>query len=776
MTAAPTSAPEIRADSAAEAGAGSCCAKSRAAPAVKISAAPPAERDAAQTLRLDVTGMSCASCAGRVESALKSVSGVHDATINLALERADVTATAAVRAADLVAAVEHAGYHARPRADDPAARRAAAARAEAENAAEERRTVFVLIVSALLTLPLLAQMIAMVSPLPLHLSPWVELALATPVQIIAGARFYRGAFKALRGGSANMDVLVALGTSAAFFYSLYRVLTEGMAAQGHLYFEASAVILTLVIFGKLLETRAKRSTTAAVRTLMALRPETANRLDGDGVTTVAVSELRLGDHVLVRPGERVPVDGSVVEGASELDEALITGESLPVTKTQGSDVTAGTINGSGALTVKATALGEDTTLSRIIRLVENAQSGKAPVQKLVDKVASIFVPVVVVIALATFAGWWLATADVEAAMVAAVSVLVIACPCALGLATPTALVAGTGAAARSGILVKDISALETAARVDTVVFDKTGTLTEGRPEVTDIHAFDGKPDRLLLIAASAQMASEHPLAHAMLRAAEARGLKLSRPKNAQAYVGEGLVAEVAGEPVAIGNAALIDRLGIDHFTADTLRRQMEEQAKTTVMVAIAGRVVGVIAMADRPRDSARDGIAELKARGVRTQMLTGDTQTVARAIADAIGLDDIAAGVKPEGKSTAIEALKDKGGVVAMVGDGVNDAPALAAADIGIAMGTGADVAMETAGITLMRSDPRLVAAALDVSRATVRKIRQNLFWAFIYNVVGIPLAAAGLLSPAIAGAAMAMSSVSVVTNAGLLRRWKAKV
>lgn len=735
-----------------------------------------ANQDAEKSYRLDVTGMSCASCAGRVESALKAVPGVSDASINLALERADVIAQANLGADVLVAAVEDAGYGAKALDDDPAMRRAAREQAEAEAAAEEHRTLKILIFSIALTAPLLAQMVTMAFGVAMHLHPVVELVLATPVQIVAGARFYRGAFKALRGGSANMDVLVALGTSAAFFYSLYRVITLGAGATGHLYFEASAVILTLVMLGKLLEARAKRSTTSAVRSLMALRPEIANRIKGETIEIVAVARLRLGDHILVRPGERVPVDGKVIEGMSELDEAMVTGESLPVAKKPGSDITAGTINGSGALTIEATALGEDTTLARIIKLVENAQAGKAPVQKLVDQVASIFVPVVVAIAFVTFAGWWVIGGALEPALIAAVSVLVIACPCALGLATPTALVAGTGAAARSGILVKDISALEAATKVDTVVFDKTGTLTQGRPEVTDIHAFDGKGDRLLLIAASAQMASEHPLAHAMVRAAQARGLTLSRPSKFEAHVGEGLIAEVAGQPVAIGNTALIDRLRIDHFTADNLRRSLEEQAKTTVMVALAGKVIGVIAMADRPRDGAREAIAALKTMGISTRMLSGDTQQVARSIAETIGIDAVSASVKPDGKAAAIDTLRKNGATVAMVGDGVNDAPALAAADIGIAMGSGADVAMETAGITLMRSDPRLVAAAIEVSRATVKKIRQNLFWAFVYNVVGIPLAAAGLLSPAIAGAAMAMSSVSVVTNAGLLRRWKAKV
>ncbi|WP_321334291.1 heavy metal translocating P-type ATPase [Breoghania sp.] len=731
---------------------------------------------ALHSVQLDITGMTCAACATRVEKLLSRVEGVDTASVNLALERADLAVNDNVAVKTLVAAVEKGGYHAYPRAASAEKRRQEREEREAAAHREERRAFAIFLLSLILSAPLVAQMIAMTAGLQFHLTPIVELLLATPVQIIAGMRFYRGAFKALRGGSANMDVLVALGTSAAFFYSLYHVITLGSAATGHLYFEASAVILTLIVFGKLLEARARRSTTAAVRSLMALRPDSATRLTETGTEVVPVSALRVGDLVLVKPGEKVPADGVIREGASEMDEALITGESLPVLRSEGDTVTAGTINGSSALSVEATALGEDTTLARIIRLVENAQTGKAPVQRLVDRVSAIFVPTVVAIAALTFAGWMVFGGTFEQALIAAVSVLVIACPCALGLATPTALVAGTGAAARSGILMKDIQALEVAVHVDTVVFDKTGTLTEGRPQVTDILAFDGNADRLLRIAASAQTASEHPLAGAMVRAAQERGLELARPMQFEAHTGRGLVAHIAGQKVMIGNAALLDEFGIDHFTADNMRRDLENRGRTSVMVAIAGRTVGVIAMADQPREGAKEAIEQLKAMGIRTLMLTGDSPAVARTIAGGLGLDDVEAGVPPDGKAAHIEALRKAGGTVAMVGDGLNDAPALASADIGIAMGSGTDVALETAGITLMRSDPRMVSSALEVSKATVAKIRQNLFWAFVYNVVGIPLAAIGLLSPAIAGAAMAMSSVSVVTNAGLLRRWKARV
>ncbi|NRG17236.1 copper-translocating P-type ATPase [Rhizobiales bacterium] len=731
--------------------------------------------EALKTVRLDVIGMTCAACSTRVEKVLSRMPGVAHASVNLPLETAEIDAVESMDPDALIRAVEKAGYEAKVHDDRAKNRRADSEEANARANAYERRTFLLLVFSALLSLPLIAPMIAMPFGLEIAIPALVQLALATPVQIFAGARFYVGAFKALRGGGANMDVLVTLGTSAAYGYSLFQIIALGPQHAGHLYFEASAVILTLILFGKLLELRAKRTTTSAIRSLMALRPDVAHRITDSGLETISVDDLREGDRILVKPGERVPADGEILEGESELDESLITGESLPISKEPGSEVIAGTINGSGALTVRTTALDENTKLARIIRLVEAAQTGKAPVQHLVDRVSAVFVPVIVVVALVTFASWLAFGLAVDEAVGAAVAVLVIACPCALGLATPTALVAGTGAAARAGILIRDIEALEVAHKIDTIVFDKTGTLTEGKPAVTDIRAFDRNEDRLIRIAASAQLPSEHPLAKAMIAEAGKRGLPLAQPTSFKSVPGRGLIATIAGEIVMIGNGRLMDEQGIDRFMADQIARGFEAEGKTCATVAVAGRVVGVIAMADRIREETPDALARLRSLHLTPVMLTGDTQVVAEAVAAKIGIDRVTAGVPPEGKAGAIARLHSEGATVAMVGDGINDAPALAAADVGIAMGEGADVAMETAGITLMRSRPELVADAIAVSRATVSKIRQNLFWAFIYNVIGIPLAAFGLLTPAVAGAAMALSSVSVVTNAGLLARWKPK-
>ncbi|CUA97303.1 heavy metal translocating P-type ATPase [Pannonibacter indicus] len=733
-----------------------------------------ASSSSARELTLDISGMTCGSCAARLQRSLSAVDGVAEANVNLAMENARLALVRDIPVPDLIAAVEKAGFSARLHEDEAAKARAEREKAEAAARAEDRKAFLLFVMGAALSLPLVISMALMPSGIHWMIPGLVQLLLATPVQILLGARFYRGAFKAVLSGGANMDVLVALGTSAAYGYSLYRVFVPDPSGVEHLYFEASMVILTLVLLGKLLENRARRATSAAVRALMALRPETANKIDGDTVTTVPITEIRLGDRVLVRPGERVPVDGQIEKGKSELDETLITGESLPVTRSAGDHVTAGTINGSGALTVEVMALGEETVLARIIKLVETAQGRKAPVQKLVDKVSAVFVPVIIVFALLTFAGWMIWGGSLDAAIGASVAVLVIACPCALGLATPTALVAGTGAAARAGILIRDIEALEVAHRLKLIAFDKTGTLTRGAPAVTDVIAFDRDNDGLLAAAASAQLASEHPLARAMVEAARAKGLPLTAPDEFEAVPGEGIAAMLGGHSLVIGNRTLMDRLKVESITADSIRKSLEGEGKTAVLAALDGRAVGVIAFSDTLRDTSVQAIQALKDMGIRTVMITGDSETVARKVAAETGLDEVRAGVRPDGKAKAIEALRaEAGGAVGMVGDGLNDAPALAAADIGIAMGSGVDVAMEAAGITLMRPDPLMVAAAVRVSKATLGKIRQNLFWAFAYNVIGIPLAAFGMLSPAIAGAAMALSSVSVVTNAGLLKRWK---
>jgi Cu+-exporting ATPase len=721
---------------------------------------------ATQQLDFKIRGMTCGACAARLQRVFTRLDGVVNADVNFALESGRVEVIAARTSLnDLAAAAAKAGFELVEPQAQPADTEASLAR--------ERYT---LILAVVLTLPLVAQMAAMFVGVPLHLSPWLELALAAPVQLYVGRRFYAGAWRSLRGGAGNMDVLVALGTSAAFGYSLYLLATLGSAARGQLYFEASAVIITLVLAGKYLEARAKRGTTEAIRRLMSLRPQTACLLRDGAETEVPVEQVATDDRLVVRPGERVPVDGMVVSGTSELDESLLTGESLPVSKGPDDPVTGGAINGSGRLIIRATRVGQDSTLARIIRLVESAQAGKAPVQRLVDRISAIFVPAVLGIAVVTAAGWLLGGGSFEQALVAAVSVLVIACPCALGLATPTAIVTGTGAAARSGILVKDVETLERAHRVAAVVFDKTGTLTEGQPEVSSVVALDGSESELLALAASAQQGSEHPLARAVLRRAQRESMPVKELTAFRNVPGQGIRAELGSTRVIIGNSDLLESQGIALHSGGQRAGGLMARGETVMWIAADGTLKGLIGVQDPLRAAARDAIRQLRGLGIRTIMLSGDAPAVARRVADRLAMDEARGGVLPADKAAVVDGLRQDGAVVAMVGDGVNDAPALAAADVGIAMGSGTDVAMETAGITLMRSDPRLVGAALALSRATWRKIRQNLFWAFIYNVIGIPLAALGYLSPAVAGAAMALSSVSVVSNSLLLKRWRAGV
>lgn len=721
-------------------------------------------------VELALSGMTCASCAGRIEKALSGTPGIVAASVNLASERARLSLVdeAAVDAA--IRAVEDAGFDARRLDEASESARDATAAADA---AEARRVAAGLVLSAPLVLPMLAM------PFGEHwmLPGWIQLLLATPVQFWLGGRFYVAGWRALKAGAGNMDLLVAIGTSAGYFLSLYLLLTAG---GGHhepdYYFEASAVIISLVLLGKLLETRAKRRAADAVRALSALRPDTATvRRDGRD-ETLPLAAIRVGDLVVVRPGERVAVDARIVEGESEIDEAMVTGESLPVHRAEGDRVVGGSINGSGALLVETTAIGAETTLSRIARLVESAQASKAPIQRLVDQVAAVFVPVVVVIALATLATWWTLTGDVERAIIVAVSVLVIACPCALGLATPAALMAGTGAAASAGVLIRDAKMLERATTVRAVAFDKTGTLTMGKPVLARFEALDGDHDALLSTAAAVQSGGEHPLARAVVEAARERGLTIARARSVRAVPGRGIEGEVEGERVAVGSARFMADLGLSLGALSEKAIAEAAKGRSVSFVARAGeapRLLGFASFADAPRPSARRAVALLEAAGIRTIMLTGDNEAAARAVADEVGVSEVRAEVAPEDKARIVGELRARHGMTAMVGDGVNDAPALAAADLGIAMGSGTDVAMEAAGITLMRSDPLAVVDALDIAKRTHAKIRQNLFWAFVYNTLGIPIAAMGLLDPIVAGAAMAFSSVSVVANALLLRRWR---
>ncbi len=725
-----------------------------------------------QTSTLEIGGMTCAACSAAVEKTLLSVPGVIDARVNLPLERAEIDwMTRAEPLAELVAAVEAAGFEASPVLTDASAREAR----KAQSGAKNRRDLAELAVSTALTLPFVAQMMAQAAGMDFYLPPWLEFVLAAPVQFAIGRRFYKGAWKSVRAGSANMDVLVALGTSAAFFYSLALFIQRGAAAEGQLYFGGAAVIITLVLLGKILETRAKRSASSAIAELAALRPETARVMREGRDIEISIEAVKEGDIVLVRAGERIPVDGEILQGKSEIDESLITGESLPVAKFPGDPVTGGAINGTGHLHIRATKIGAQSLLGRMIALVEDAQLHKAPVQRAVDKVAAVFVPVVIIIALVAFAGWMFAGAGFEHALIAGVSVLVIACPCALGLATPTAIVAGTGAAARSGILIRDIEALERAHLVNTAVFDKTGTLTMGAPHVESVLALNGDENALLALAASVQKASEHPLGAAMVEQAGELGLDLQPARDVSAVPGEGIRGHAGKREVLIGNLDFLRANQIDTKALEEPIRTLEAKGETAVCIAANAQPLGVIGLIDPLRESSAEAVALLNGRGIETVLLSGDSERVTRMIAERAGLARARGGVKPEAKSAEIRAMQEAGANVVMIGDGINDAPALALADISVAMGTGTDVAMETAGITLMRSDPRLVAAALEISKATWNKILQNLFWAFIYNLIGIPLAAFGLLNPAFAGAAMAMSSVSVVSNSLLLRGWKPK-
>ena len=762
------------------------------------------------TLDIGIGGMTCASCVSRVEKALKKIPGVNEATVNLATESARIGFTPGMQMEALLRrAVRDAGYE--PRAAD------AAVTSEDTSAWAGFMPVGIgLALSAPLVLPMIGDLFGKHWMLP---ALW-QFLLATPVQFVLGAHFYKAGWSALKAFTGNMDLLVAIGTTAGWALSMWLWLTAEPGAMVHLYFEGSAVVVTLVMLGKWLEARAKRQTTAAIRALHALRPEVAHLLVGTDaeatgrpeqgtapsggsdphavgerggqIVDVPVLEVLVGDRVVVRPGERFPVDGTLLEGRTQVDESMLTGEPLPVEKYAGSDpvarLTGGSINGDGRVVMQVSAVGSETVLSSIIRLVEDAQAAKAPIQRLVDQVSAVFVPVVLVIALVTLLGWWLSGHAFELAVIHAVAVLVIACPCALGLATPAAIMAGTGVAAKYGILIKDAQALELAHKVDVVAFDKTGTLTLGRPKlIALLPVFDMDGSEALKIAAALQSGSEHPLARAVVASAKEQGLSVQMPADVRAVPGRGTEGEVGARSFLIGSLRWMEELGVD-FTA-MAAQAADLQTQGATVSAMAERTTSgltlraLMAFGDEPKPGAKEALATLRARGIKTVMISGDNKGAAEAMARRLGLrpeeGEVMAEVLPGDKAAQVIKLKEGGHTVAMVGDGINDAPALTAADVGMAManpdGGGTDVAMHAAGITLMRGDPLLVAAALDISGRTVAKIRQNLFWAFAYNAVGIPLAAMGYLNPVVAGAAMAMSSVSVMGNALLLKRWKPK-
>jgi P-type Cu+ transporter len=721
---------------------------------------------ATSEVRLQIDGMTCASCVTRVEKALAEVPGVYGASVNLATEQASIRALSTLPVATLKAAIEKAGYAARDVQDAKPA------------AALGLPAWWPVAVSAALTLPLVLPMLLQLLGIEWMLDGWLQWALATPVQFWLGWRFYRAGWKALLAKSGNMDLLVALGTSAAYGLSVYLLFAHAQHGQPHLYFEASAAVITLVLLGKWLEQRAKRQTTEAIRALKDLRPTTARVRRGGEELDIPVEQLAIGDLVIVRPGDRVAVDGDIVEGRSHVDESLITGESLPVAKGVGDKVTGGAVNAEGALTVRTSAIGAETTLARIIRMVESAQAAKAPIQRIVDRVSAVFVPVVLGIALLTWIGWFGFTGDAAQALVNAVAVLVIACPCALGLATPTAIMAGTGVAARHGILIKDAEALELAHAVTVVAFDKTGTLTDGKPSVAAVQAAPGSTrDEVLQLAAALQQSSSHPLALAVMNQVRHERLPVPPAQDAQALPGRGVQGAVAGRTLALGSTRLLRELGLETGPLHAQAQRLEGQGRTVswLMSSQPGQpqLLGLLAFGDSLKPTAMAAVSRLHQLGIRTVMLTGDNPGAAEVVARELGIDEVRAGMLPDDKAAFVKSLRDAGEIVAFVGDGLNDGPALAAASVSYAMAGGADVATETAAITLMRGDPRLVADSLDISRRTYSKIKQGLFWAFGYNVLGIPLAALGLLNPVIAGAAMAFSSVSVVLNALTLRRWR---
>lgn len=737
-----------------------------------------ADNEESSQAMLQITGMTCAACAVRIEKGLNKLPGVEQANVNLAMETAKVTfEPGQVSLDDIMKKVSQLGY------------KAALKQAEQDNeelrAKEIRKQKWKLIASAILSFPLLWAMAGHFSftsfiwTPEIFMNPWFQLILATPVQFIIGRGFYIGAYKALRSGSANMDVLVALGTSAAYFYSLYLSIDALSMTHGHtpqLYYETSSVLITLILLGKWFEVLAKGRSSQAIKTLMGLQAKTALLLKDGEEVTVPIEQVVPGDVLIVKPGEKIPVDGEVVGGFSAVDESMLTGESIPIEKKEGDTVIGATVNKNGVLRVRASKVGHETALAQIIKVVEEAQGSKAPIQRVADVISGIFVPIVVGIAVITFLVWFLFVdaGNFAEALEKAIAVLVIACPCALGLATPTSIMAGSGRAAEFGILFKGGEHLETAQGLDTIVLDKTGTITRGQPELTDVVPAPGMSEpELLRLAGSAERSSEHPLAEAVVAGARERGLDLPEVAGFEAVPGHGIAAVVDGRRVLAGTRRLMAREGVDVSAALQQMAAMEEAGKTVLLIAVDGAYAGMIAVSDTVKDTSKAAVARLKELGLHVVMITGDNARTAKAIAAEVGIDEVLAEVLPEGKAAEVKKLQESGRKVAMVGDGINDAPALAIADVGIAIGTGTDVAMEAADVTLMRGDLQGVPDAILMSKRTMGNIKQNLFWALAYNTIGIPVAAAGFLAPWLAGAAMALSSVSVVLNALRLQRAK---
>ena len=713
-----------------------------------------------------VKGMTCAACSTRLDKVLAKDPRIVKSNVNLATNKASLEFySGAMNDRDVLEKIEKAGFKGEIEGEGDTDRERELREAEVKSLKRD------FIIAAIFSLPLFSAMFFDMAGYHTILSNgYFQWLLATPVQFYIGRRFYRGAYNSLRGGGANMDVLVVMGTSAAYFYSIYNVLA---GVEHGLYFESSATIITLILLGKTFEAVAKGKTSDAIKELMGLQAKTA-RVFVDGVEKdIPIEDVVAGDIIIVRPGERIPVDGSIVEGHSSIDESMITGESLPVDKKEGDQVVGATINKLGVFKFEATKVGKDTVLSQIITLVEDAQGSKAPVQRLADKISGVFVPVVVLIALATLIGFGVKS-GMNTGILNAVAVLVIACPCALGLATPTAIMVGTGKGAENGILIKSGEHLEKAHKMDAIIFDKTGTITKGEPEVTDILTYNNMAeDELINIAATIEKVSEHPLGQAIVYYAEEKGFKEYSISNFEAIPGKGLRSNIGEDIIFIGNRRLMkdNNIGIDHIEKDLER--LENEGKTAMTLAMKGEVKGIIAVADQIKDTSREAISELKKMGLEIYMITGDNERTAKAIGHTVGIDNILADVLPENKAEVVERLKGEGKHVGMVGDGINDAPALASADIGFAIGTGTDVAMEAADITLMRGDLNSIVTAIRLSHRTMRTIKQNLFWAFFYNSIGIPFAALGFLNPMVAGAAMAFSSVSVVTNSLRLKNFK---